>query len=91
MLSFMWTVLIGLLAGAVAKMIMPGKQNFGWLLTAVLGVAGSLLATFGGQMLGWYQGGQGAGFIASVVGAIAVLFIYGKVVAGKATSIENKS
>ena len=90
MFSFMWTVLIGLLAGAVAKMIMPGNQNLGWLLTAVLGVAGSLLATFGGQMLGWYQGGQGAGFIASVVGAIVVLFVYGKVAGGKVPTIEKK-
>lgn len=90
MFSFMWTVLIGLLAGAVAKMIMPGNQNLGWLLTAVLGVAGSLLATFGGQMLGWYQGGQGAGFIASVVGAIVVLFVYGKVAGGKVPAIEKK-
>jgi uncharacterized membrane protein YeaQ/YmgE (transglycosylase-associated protein family) len=73
------TIVIGLIVGAIAKLLMPGKQGGGFILTAVLGVAGSFLATYGGQMLGMYKAGQGAGFLASVVGALIVLFIYGMV------------
>ena len=73
------TIVIGLIVGAIAKLLMPGKQGGGFILTAVLGVAGSLLATYGGQMLGMYKAGQGAGFLASVVGALIVLFVYGLV------------
>lgn len=71
------TIVIGLIVGAIAKLLMPGKQGGGFIITAVLGVAGSFLATYGGQMLGMYKAGQGAGFLASVVGALIVLFIYG--------------
>jgi uncharacterized membrane protein YeaQ/YmgE (transglycosylase-associated protein family) len=71
------TIVIGLIVGAIAKLLMPGKQGGGFILTAVLGVAGSFLATYGGQMLGMYKAGQGAGFLASVVGALIVLVIYG--------------
>ncbi len=73
------TIVIGLIVGAIAKLLMPGKQGGGFILTAVLGVVGSFLATYGGQMLGMYKAGQGAGFLASVVGALIVLFIYGMV------------
>ncbi len=71
------TLIIGLVVGFIARAIMPGEQKLGWIMTAVLGVAGSLLATFAGQALGMYQAGAAAGWIASVIGAIVVLFLYG--------------
>ena len=73
------TIVIGLIVGAIAKFLMPGKQGGGIILTAVLGVVGAFVATYGGQMLGMYKAGQGAGWIASIVGALIVLFIYGLV------------
>lgn len=72
----LWALIIGLLVGAVAKFIMPGKDPGGILTTSLIGVAGSFLATFLGQSLGWYQRGQTGGFIASVIGAILLLSIY---------------
>jgi uncharacterized membrane protein YeaQ/YmgE (transglycosylase-associated protein family) len=71
-----WAILIGLLVGAVAKLLMPGKDPGGIIVTILLGIAGSIVATFLGQALGWYQKGQAAGFIMSVVGAILLLGIY---------------
>lgn len=76
MLHLLWTIIIGFLAGAVAKFIMPGKDPGGFLITTGLGVAGALIATYLGRFIGWYQEGQSAGFIAAVVGAIIVLAIY---------------
>ena len=75
-MHWIWEGLIGLLAGAVAKLIMPGKDPGGIIVTMLLGIAGSLLATFIGVRVGWYQAGDKAGFIMSVVGAIALLAIY---------------
>ena len=71
-----WAIIIGLLVGAVAKLLMPGKDPGGIIVTILLGIAGSIVATFLGQTLGWYQKGQAAGFIMSVVGAILLLGIY---------------
>ncbi|MGC4051304.1 MAG: GlsB/YeaQ/YmgE family stress response membrane protein [Paludibaculum sp.] len=68
--------LIGLLAGALAKMIMPGKDAGGMLVTMLLGIAGSIVAGFLGRSLGWYHEGEGAGFIMSVVGAVLLLWLY---------------
>jgi uncharacterized membrane protein YeaQ/YmgE (transglycosylase-associated protein family) len=68
--------LIGLIAGALAKLIMPGRDPGGIFLTMLLGIAGSFLAGFLGQAIGWYQPGQGAGLIMSVIGAILILAIY---------------
>ena len=62
MFSLLWTLLIGLLVGAIAKMLMPGKDPGGWIITILLGIAGSFVASFLGQKLGWYQEGQPAGF-----------------------------
>jgi uncharacterized membrane protein YeaQ/YmgE (transglycosylase-associated protein family) len=76
MLSILWTIIIGLIVGVVAKLIHPGKENFGFIETILLGIGGSLLATFGGQAIGLYHAGQSAGFIASIVGAIIILAIY---------------
>ncbi len=71
------TVIIGLIVGAIARFIMPGKQPMGWILTGALGIGGSVLAGFAMQALGW--GGQAGGFIASVIGALVLLFVVGKV------------
>lgn len=74
-LSILWMLLIGLLAGAIAKMIFPGKQNMGWIVTSLLGVAGSFFAGFLLRLLSKGDGGP-AGFIASVIGAVILLWIY---------------
>ena len=71
-------IALGLVVGVLAKVIMPGKDPGGLVMTTILGVVGAMVAAFVGQGLGWYGPGQGAGFIASVVGAILVLWLYGK-------------
>lgn len=76
MLSFLSMCFIGLIAGALAKLIMPGKDPGGLLITMLLGIAGSVLAGFLGRMLGWYAEGQRAGLIMSVIGAILLLAAY---------------
>jgi uncharacterized membrane protein YeaQ/YmgE (transglycosylase-associated protein family) len=70
------TMIIGLLAGAVAKFLTPGRDPQGCLLTMLLGVAGAFVATYLGQAIGWYQAGEGAGFIGAVVGAVLILIAY---------------
>jgi len=75
-MHFIWTLIIGLVIGAVAKLLMPGKDPGGFIITILLGIAGSVVATYLGQALGWYQDGSGAGFIASVIGAMLLLFFY---------------
>jgi uncharacterized membrane protein YeaQ/YmgE (transglycosylase-associated protein family) len=75
-MHLIWTILIGFVAGLVAKWITPGAGPSGFLLTAALGIAGSLAATYIGQMMGWYQAGEGAGFIGAVVGAAILLVAY---------------
>jgi len=76
MLSLLWTALIGLVVGALAKLIMPGKDPGGIIITMVIGIAGSFIGTFIGRALGWYQEGQSAGFIMSLIGALILLAIY---------------
>ncbi len=76
MLHLLWMCIIGLVAGALAKLIMPGKDPGGIIVTMLLGIAGSLVAGYLGRAVGWYQAGQGAGLIMSVVGAILLLAIY---------------
>jgi uncharacterized membrane protein YeaQ/YmgE (transglycosylase-associated protein family) len=76
-MSIVWTILIGFVAGLVARAIKPGDDSAGFIVTTLIGIAGSLVATYVGQAMGWYTAGQGAGFIASVVGAIVLLFVYG--------------
>lgn len=78
-MQYVTMALVGLVVGALAKFILPGKQGGGIIMTSILGIIGALVAGFVGQAIGWYQPGQGAGFIASVVGAIVVLLIYGAV------------
>jgi uncharacterized membrane protein YeaQ/YmgE (transglycosylase-associated protein family) len=77
-MSFIWMALVGLVVGLVARAVLPGTQSLGLILTAVLGIAGSFAAGFIGQAIGFYQAGQGAGFIGSVLGAILLLFIVSK-------------
>jgi uncharacterized membrane protein YeaQ/YmgE (transglycosylase-associated protein family) len=76
LMGIIWTLIIGLLAGIVAKLLMPGRDPGGFIITMLLGVAGAFVATYLGQAVGWYQANQGAGFIGAVVGAIILLAIY---------------
>ncbi|MDB6047871.1 MAG: transglycosylase [Pseudomonas sp.] len=71
------TIFIGLIVGLLARFIKPGDDSMGWIMTILLGIAGSLAATYGGQALGIYQAGQGAGFLGALVGAVILLVIYG--------------
>ena len=80
------TIFVGLIVGALARFLLPGDQKMGWIMTILLGIAGSLLAGFAGQAMGWYAAGQGAGWIASVVGAIVLLFVVGKLRGGSSSS-----
>ena len=75
-MHWLWVILIGLVIGAVAKLLMPGKDPGGFIVTMLLGIAGSLVATWLGRVVGLYQEGQSAGFIMSVVGAVLLLAIY---------------
>ena len=72
----LWTILIGFFVGVLARWIKPGEQAMGWIMTAVVGVGGAVLATFIGQTLGWYAHGDTAGFLASTGGAIVLLIAY---------------
>lgn len=72
------TIVVGLIVGAIARFILPGEQKMGWILTGLLGIGGSLAAGYVGQALGWYQAGEGAGWLASVVGALVLLFVVSK-------------
>lgn len=81
-MGILWIILIGFVAGLIARFLVPGPNNpSGFILTIVLGIAGSFLATFIGQAIGWYRPDQGAGFIAATVGAVLVLFIWHRLVA----------
>ncbi|HXE14657.1 MAG TPA: GlsB/YeaQ/YmgE family stress response membrane protein [Bryobacteraceae bacterium] len=75
-MHILWTLIIGLIIGAVAKLLMPGKDPGGFIITIILGIAGSFLATYIGRAMGFYRDGSAAGFIASVIGAIILLIIY---------------
>ena len=75
-MGIIWTILIGFVVGLLAKMLTPGRDPTGFFITAAIGIAGSLLATFGGQALGLYSAGEPAGFVGSLMGAIILLVIY---------------
>ena len=78
----LWIIIVGLVAGVLARLVAPGPNNpGGFILTIVLGVAGAFLATFIGQPIGWYRADQGAGFVTATIGAIFVLFIWNRLVA----------
>lgn len=81
-MGIIWTIVLGFIIGVVAKMIAPGKEAMGFIMTILLGIAGSFLGGMVGQFLGWYQAGEGAGFIVSVICAIVILLVYGKMKGG---------
>lgn len=81
-MSIVGTILIGLLVGIVAKLLTPGRDPGGWIITILLGLAGSFVAGYFGRSMGWYQEGQAVGFLASVIGAIVLLLLY-RVIAGR--------
>jgi uncharacterized membrane protein YeaQ/YmgE (transglycosylase-associated protein family) len=78
-MSIIWTIIIGFVAGVIAKFLHPGKKNepSGFILTTLLGIVGAFVATYLGQAIGWYHVGEGAGFIGAIVGAIIVLIVWG--------------
>jgi uncharacterized membrane protein YeaQ/YmgE (transglycosylase-associated protein family) len=78
-MSIVWTILIGFVAGVVAKFLHPGKEDMGFIMTTVLGIVGSVVASYAGQALGIYRAGEGAGFVGAVVGALVLLVVYGAV------------
>jgi len=75
-MHLLWMIVVGLIVGALAKLIMPGRDPGGIIVTILLGIAGSLVAGYLGRAVGWYSAGDPVGFIASVVGAIIILAIY---------------
>jgi len=84
-MSIIWTILIGLIVGIVAKFLMPGRDPGGFVITAIIGIVGSVIATYLGRALGLYQPGESAGFIAAVIGSIILLFLYRMVAGNKHT------
>lgn len=92
MSGILWIIIVGFIAGMIARWLSPGPNNpSGFILTVVLGIAGAFLATFIGQTLGWYSPNQGAGFITATIGALVVLFIWNRLVAsGKISDPGNK-
>ena len=75
-MQIVWTILIGFVVGLIAKAITPGRDPSGFIITAIIGIVGALLATFAGRALGWYGPGETAGFLAALIGAVIVLVIY---------------
>jgi uncharacterized membrane protein YeaQ/YmgE (transglycosylase-associated protein family) len=79
-MGILWTILIGFIAGVLAKLITPGdNEPSGFILTTILGIVGAFVATYLGQALGWYSAGEGAGLVGATVGAIIVLLIWGAI------------
>lgn len=75
-MHILWTIVVGFVVGVVAKLLMPGKDPGGFIITMLLGIGGAFLATYIGQHLGWYRAGQPAGFIGAVLGAVLILALY---------------
>ena len=83
-MGIIWTIIIGFIVGVIAKFIMPGSNEpKGFILTTILGIVGAFVATYLGQAVGWYRGGDVAGFIASIIGAVILLFLYGLITGRK--------
>jgi uncharacterized membrane protein YeaQ/YmgE (transglycosylase-associated protein family) len=77
-MGIVWSIIIGFVVGALAKVVHPGRDNLGFIMTTLLGIAGAIIMGFLGQAVGWYQPGEPAGFIASIVGAVILLAIYAR-------------
>ena len=77
-MGLIYAAIAGLVAGAIARLVYPGAQNMSWLMTMLLGLGGGFLAGLLGRLTGWYAAGEGAGLIASVLGAVLILFVLGK-------------
>ena len=77
-MGIIWTIIIGFVIGVLAKFVHPGRENMGFIVTTLLGIAGAFVATFLGQAIGWYQPDRAAGIIASILGAVLLLWIYGR-------------
>ena len=89
-MSWIIWIVLGLIAGIIAKFIMPGRDPGGFIVTTLLGIAGSLVATYLGQAIGWYRADQGAGFIGAVVGAVIVLAVYHAVTRRSSTPDDRR-
>jgi uncharacterized membrane protein YeaQ/YmgE (transglycosylase-associated protein family) len=86
-MGIIWTIIIGFVAGIIAKLVTPGENEpSGFILTTILGIVGAFVATWLGQALGWYGANEGAGLIGAVVGAVIVLLIWGMVAGRRGTS-----
>ena len=81
-MNILGIIFIGLIVGLIARFLKPGDDSMGWIMTILLGVGGAIAATYGGQALGIYQAGQGAGFVGAVIGAVVLLVIYGAIKKG---------
>jgi uncharacterized membrane protein YeaQ/YmgE (transglycosylase-associated protein family) len=86
-MGFLWTIIIGFIAGLIAKFLTPGRDPGGFILTTLLGIVGALVATWLGQAIGWYRAGEGAGLIGAVVGAVIVLLVYNWFANRRTTSV----
>jgi uncharacterized membrane protein YeaQ/YmgE (transglycosylase-associated protein family) len=75
-MNIVWIIVIGFVIGLIARMLMPGRDPSGFIITILLGIAGSFVATYIGQHFGWYRPGQPAGFIGAILGAVLILFVY---------------
>lgn len=85
-MGILWTIIIGFVAGLLAKFLMPGRDPGGFIITTLLGIAGAFVATYLGAAVGWYRAGEGAGLIGAVVGAVVILALY-RMVAGRRTTV----
>lgn len=85
-MAIIWTIIIGFLAGLVAKFLMPGRDPGGFIVTTLLGIAGAFVATYLGAAVGWYRPGEGAGFIGAVLGAVILLVLY-RLFIGRRTTV----
>ena len=87
-MGILWTIIIGLVAGIIAKFLVPGTSNepSGYILTAILGVVGAIVATYFGQAVGWYGPDEGAGLIGAIVGSVLVLLVWAMIARNRETT-----
>jgi len=85
-----WMIIVGLVIGAIAKLLMPGRDPGGMIITILLGIAGSVVAGFIGQSVGWYREGEPVGFLASILGAVLLLFLY-RSLTGRSSGVTHSA